>query len=325
MHIASHFALDLLRHLVTPTFVLDATGQVVIWNRACERLTGVMADQVLNTRQHWRAFYQHERPTLADIYLNHSHHLLLDGYEKYQIDPQCHEGVIQAENWMPMPFASGSRYLSLDVGPVHDDKGGVIAVVQTMRDMTECKQTEDALRQSIIADTLTGLGNRRYFDRQFQAVWQRCRRYQHPLTLLLIEIDDILEYARSFGKEAEQGLFVELARVLNACTLRPDDECFRYSSSIFAVLLPDTAARGAWGVANRIKQQLYDFDIPHACNPHGRVTASIGMASVLPNSEADTTVIFNEANAAMYEAKQRGPNSMRQWFAYELAPVFTQK
>jgi len=51
------FAVSLMEHLVTATFVLDRDGYVVIWNKSCERLTGVRAEEVLGTRDHWKAFY----------------------------------------------------------------------------------------------------------------------------------------------------------------------------------------------------------------------------------------------------------------------------
>ncbi len=90
-------------------------------------------------------------------------------------------------------------------------------------------------------------------------------------------------------------------------------------------VVPDTAARGAMGVAERIRQQVYDFAIDYPGSPLERVTACVGVASVLPNSESDTAVIFNEANAALYEAKEQGLNCVGQWYAYELSPVFTNR
>ena len=64
-----NFAVCLMEHLVVPTFVLEPAGTVLIWNRACERLTGVAASEVLGTREHWKAFYEAPRPCLADIAL----------------------------------------------------------------------------------------------------------------------------------------------------------------------------------------------------------------------------------------------------------------
>jgi len=61
------FAITLMEHLVVPTFVLDAEQRVLIWNKACERLTDIPAAEVVGTRDHWRAFYETPRPCLADL------------------------------------------------------------------------------------------------------------------------------------------------------------------------------------------------------------------------------------------------------------------
>ena len=56
------FSIRLMEHLVVPTFVLDADCRVIIWNRACERLTGLKASEVIGTREHWRGFYRRTAP-----------------------------------------------------------------------------------------------------------------------------------------------------------------------------------------------------------------------------------------------------------------------
>ena len=63
------FTHQLLQMLAVPVFVLDSNAQVLIWNRACERLTGVPASEVVGTEDHWRSFYDVQRPTLADLVL----------------------------------------------------------------------------------------------------------------------------------------------------------------------------------------------------------------------------------------------------------------
>ncbi len=65
--VAQGYAVRLMQHLVVPTFVLNPKRRVVIWNRACERLTGVAAADVIGTSNHWRAFYQQQRYCLADL------------------------------------------------------------------------------------------------------------------------------------------------------------------------------------------------------------------------------------------------------------------
>ena len=65
--VAHAYAVRLMQHLVVPTFVIDPKRRVVIWNRACERLTGVAASEVLGTSGHWRAFYEKRRYCTADL------------------------------------------------------------------------------------------------------------------------------------------------------------------------------------------------------------------------------------------------------------------
>lgn len=66
----TNFAVTLMEHLVVPTFVIDAERRVQVWNKACERLTGLPAAEVIGTRDHWRAFYDMPRPCLADLVAN---------------------------------------------------------------------------------------------------------------------------------------------------------------------------------------------------------------------------------------------------------------
>ncbi len=61
------FANKLMEMLAVPTFVLDLDCRVILWNRACAKLTGVSADEMLGTHDHWRSFYDAPRPTLADL------------------------------------------------------------------------------------------------------------------------------------------------------------------------------------------------------------------------------------------------------------------
>jgi PAS domain-containing protein len=67
LDVAQVYAVRLMQHLVVPTFVLSPQRRVVIWNRACERLTGVAASDVLGTTKYWRAFYEKQRYCLADL------------------------------------------------------------------------------------------------------------------------------------------------------------------------------------------------------------------------------------------------------------------
>lgn len=139
------FTTGLVGQLVVPTFALDASGKVILWNPACERLTAMPAEQVLGTHNHWRAFYGVERPCLADLVVRGE----LDGIDQlYPIYYQTPENAsgIHAENWCVMPLLGTRLYLEFDVGVVRDEQGNLIAVVETLRDMTLRQSAENRLR-----------------------------------------------------------------------------------------------------------------------------------------------------------------------------------
>lgn len=136
---------DLVHQLVEPAFVIGADGLVLVWNRACELLTGMPAGSVVGTRNHWRAFYEAPRPCLADLVVAGEMDRVSELYTA--TDSSCSVyGGLHAENWCAMPLRDVNLYLSIDAGPIHDADGRVVAVVETLRDWTAWKNAEAQLR-----------------------------------------------------------------------------------------------------------------------------------------------------------------------------------
>ncbi|EXJ14659.1 EAL domain-containing protein [Imhoffiella purpurea] len=139
------FAIELVQQLVIPTFVLDAECRVIVWNRACERLTGMAAIEVIGTREHWRAFYDAPRPCLADLIAQGRDGDVRKFYSPNDVVSEWSWGM-HAENWCVMPLRDAELYLALDASPILDASGELIGVVETLRDMTDRKRTESELR-----------------------------------------------------------------------------------------------------------------------------------------------------------------------------------
>lgn len=171
LDVAQAYAVRLMQHLVVPTFVLNPGRRVVIWNRACERLTGVAASEVIGTTRHWRAFYETQRYCLADLVALGRPDRLGEFYPEHTV-PEDGFGY-SAENWCVMPRLGNQLYLAIDAGPIHDEEGNLIAVVETLRDMTDQKRAETALKTLAASDGLTGLANRRSFDQTCHGVDSR--------------------------------------------------------------------------------------------------------------------------------------------------------
>ncbi len=128
------------------TFVLDADHRVLIWNKACEELTGVPAADMVGTVNQWKTFYDHERPVLADIVLGREPEKLALLYSDISTSELLPEGL-HAEDWL-RNMNGKDRYVVFDAAPIRDSSGKIIAAVETLQDITERKTLENQLYRS---------------------------------------------------------------------------------------------------------------------------------------------------------------------------------
>ncbi len=301
------FAVRLMEHLVVPTFVLDPRGRVLIWNRACERLTGVAAADVLGTDEHWRGFYASKRPCLADLVLDGGPGRVREFYAVHG-HAEVGETRLSAENWCDMPVAGFTRYLAIDAGTIYDDKGCLLAVVETLRDMTAQKQAQVALEALAGSDGLTGIANRRMFDRNLEQACKRVRREGLAIALLMIDIDHFKAYNDGFGHQAGDECLKQVAAQISAQLLRPTDLVARYGGEEFAAILPGTSLNGALIVADRVLTSVTALALKHPASPKGIVTLSIGVA-YCDSTRASHCVdreLLAQADLALYRAKADG-------------------
>jgi len=297
-----------MEHLVTATFVLDKDGKVIIWNHACEVLTGMRSDDVVGTQDHWKAFYSRKRACLADVIVQGRTDELHKFYTKH-VQPSAHGNGYKAENWCFMPYTKTRLYLSADAGPVYDEQGELIAVVQTIRDGTEYKNIQATLKELSVTDELTGLHNRRFLNERLNNEWTRGIRSQQPLSLILLDIDFFKQYNDTYGHTAGDECLKSVASILQRSLLRSSDAATRYGGEEFCLLLPNTPLEGAFDVADRIRSSIKRLDIPHnASNVSSTVTLSDGIASLIPSSHAKSSLLVSMADEALYEAKALGRN-----------------
>lgn len=302
------FAVRLMEHLVVPTFVLNAEGDVIIWNKACERLTGVSAAEVLNTKNHWCAFYDKPRACLADILVQGRGDELEGLYTTYSVPGESHQGL-RAENWCVMPKAAKRLYLAINSGPIYNDTGELIAVVETLRDMTEQKQAENALQSLAHKDGLTGIANRRSFDMALEVDFLHAQRERAPLALLLCDIDHFKPYNDLYGHHKGDRCLKLVAKAIAAEVKRPNDLAARYGGEEFAVILPGIDAAGALRVAKSIRAAVFALNERHnGSESSDRVTLSIGLVCLVPDEDMSEIDLIEQADRALYTAKESGRN-----------------
>ena len=299
------FALKMMELLVIPTFVLDCHGKVIIWNRACERLTAVEAWEVLGTTDHWRGFYHERRDTLADLVIQgRAAEPSRPGQPPRRTDP---DGNLRAENWCDMPRIGRRRYLAADASPIVDNEGKLLAVVETLRDVTDEKCAQVALEQLATRDGLTGLANRRCFDNTLHAEWQRALRQHQPLSLLMVDVDNFKQYNDAYGHQGGDECLQRIAKAV-ANEMRTNDLVARYGGEEFAVILPNQSLKGAAIVAERIRCRVEQLHMPNLGTQGHVVTVSIGAATALAAPDNDASQLVTAADSALYRAKHMGRN-----------------
>lgn len=140
------FSVKLIQNSTTPTFVLDAQHNVIMWNKACEKLTGIKESSIVGTDSQWKAFYENKRPMLSDIIVDGKCDEVFKHYSAYKKSDILSEGL-HCEEWIKN-LGGRERYLVFDSAPVCNSKGELIAAIETFRDITEHKRAEEELEKS---------------------------------------------------------------------------------------------------------------------------------------------------------------------------------
>lgn len=159
-------------------------------------------------------------------------------------------------------------------------------------------------------DALTGLANRRSFDQTLEVEIRRAQRRSSPLSLLLMDIDLFKRYNDRYGHVAGDACLRAVAEQLKQCVRRPGDLAARYGGEEMAVILPNTDPQGAQAVAETFMHNLAQANLSHQASPFERVTASIGLASLVPGQAHGSTTesLIGAADKALYDAKAKGRN-----------------
>ena len=168
------------------------------------------------------------------------------------------------------------------------------------RTLLEFKAYLDVCEEAAFTDHLTGLANRRRFERQLEREVARVERFERPFTLLMIDIDNFKNLNDNFGHDAGDEAIRRLSKVLREGT-RGIDLAARIGGEEFAVLLVETSKEGGIEVAERLRTAIKSLEIPQA----GHITASFGVAEC-PRDAQTAADILKAADVALYEAKRNG-------------------
>ena len=159
-------------------------------------------------------------------------------------------------------------------------------------------------------DALTGVANRRRFERALDVEWRRARRLQTSLALIMADIDAFKAYNDRLGHPAGDDCLRKIAAALTEQVSRPADLVARYGGEEFAVILPDTDLANARHLAEQMRIGVEALQLTHPNAAHSVVvTMSFGVAALVPTGEQASTELIARADRALYTAKAAGGNS----------------
>jgi PAS domain S-box-containing protein len=143
----AEFAVNLIQNSTIPTFVIDSGHCVIIWNRACEVLTGVKAYEVVGSHDIGKVFYGHKRPVLADFIADGNLEALQENYSGHTRSTLIPAGI-QVESWF-VELNGKERFLSFTAAPIENSAGELIAVIQTLEEITERKRADEDMQWTL--------------------------------------------------------------------------------------------------------------------------------------------------------------------------------
>jgi diguanylate cyclase (GGDEF)-like protein/PAS domain S-box-containing protein len=276
---------------------VDTAGRVTFINPAALRMLGFAAEEMLGQSVHGLIHHSHadgSRYPMEECPM----------YASYTRAAENH--VIGEVLWRKDGSSFPVEYSST---PIAKD-GKVTGAVVTFQDITERKRIEEALRDSekryrelSIVDDLTQLYNSRHFYFQLKIELDRSNRYEQPLTLLLLDLDNFKSFNDAYGHVEGDQVLRRLGQVIKKC-MRETDFAYRYGGEEFTILLPMTTTPEGAVTAERIRTEFRKEIFSPAPGKEVHMTLSIGLAQYKPQEEIKPFV--HRVDQLMYKAKKNG-------------------
>lgn len=181
------------------------------------------------------------------------------------------------------------------------------------------KQVE---RQSM-TDQLTGIANRRRYDRYSLTKWYEAARLKVPFSICMFDIDHFKAYNDTFGHPAGDKAIAAIAKTISSHLKRSTDFVARYGGEEFVALSVGDPSEKIFAHLKAVRQAIEDLHIPHSPAVSEWVTVSIGGVTVIPEMERAYDVYLKIADTMLYDAKKHGRNRVV-WADEQLKQVFEQ-
>ena len=185
-------------------------------------------------------------------------------------------------------------------------KAVVLARIRNQRKIIEQMRL---IESHSLIDQLTGIPNRRNFDIRIEEQWGYAKRKNHPISVLMLDIDHFKRYNDTYGHQQGDETLKAVAASISKALFRSSDTAYRWGGEEFAILLVDTDIESAAIVAERVRKNVETTLVPNLNGGDSlSVTVSVGVVSARPGIDADIAHTIKQADIALYAAKESGRN-----------------
>lgn len=266
-------------------YITDKFGNITYVNSAYCRYLGYTREEVLGKNPRLTKSGLHEREFYAELW-----NTILAGnvYRNTIVNRKKNGGLY---------------YEKKTITPLKDDKNAVIGFVSTGKDVTEETMLNQEIERVAMMDKLTGIFNRHKFEELFALESERARRFNHPLSLIMIDIDHFKSVNDTYGHDVGDEVLKGLALVVQSC-IRKIDIFARWGGEEFLVLSPGTDGKNAQDFAEKLRHEVAAATFPEV----GHITISLGISTFVP--EDSFIDLFKRADRGLYYAKEHGRNQI---------------
>lgn len=268
-----------------PVMLTDANARIIFANTAFAKSTGYTVDEIqgstpalFKSGKHDETFYAAMRRSLASG----------RDFRATFINRRRDGTLYHAEQ---------------SISPIFDEKGCISHYVSVSKDITKRVEREQALLRAATKDKLTGLHNRHHGEKVLAEAYITARTLEHPLTLVMCDIDHFKQINDRFGHPTGDRILVELAGLLKQA-VRSLDAVIRWGGEEFMIVLEDCAQKDAVDLAERIRDRVNAYEDAEV----GSLSLSLGLATLAPDEAIDKLIA--RADSALYDAKRSGRNRL---------------
>ena len=164
------------------------------------------------------------------------------------------------------------------------------------------------IEEQSMTDQLTGVANRRRYDRYSLAKWNEAARLQVPFSICMFDIDHFKMYNDTFGHPAGDRVIAAIAKTISSHLKRSTDFVARYGGEEFVAISMGDPSQKIFEHLQKVRQAIEDLHIPHNPDASEWVTVSVGGVTVVPETRSAYDVYLKIADTMLYDAKKHGRN-----------------